>query len=76
MYIVTIYDINKKIFKTYKYIHTIKYFSVLQDWESVTGEEILTHTFPGLCSYQLIGDDRNYSIDRSLVGSIEIERLN
>lgn len=76
MYNVTIYDTHKKIFKTYEHIHTIKYFSLLQDWESITGEEILTHKFPCLCSYQLIGNDRNYSIDRSIVGSVEIERMN
>lgn len=76
MYNVTIYNVNKKIFKTYNHIHTIKYFSVLQEWESVSGEEILTHTFPNFCSYQLIGNGRNYSIDKSLVGSVEIEYMN
>jgi len=75
MYTVEIYDTHKKAFETYHNIHTIKYFTVLQEWESVTGDEILTHTFPALCSYQLIGNNCNYCIDRSIVGSIGIKRV-
>ncbi|MDE7202596.1 MAG: hypothetical protein K2O91_12020 [Lachnospiraceae bacterium] len=75
MYNVTIYDKSKKIFKTYKDIHTVKYLQYPEDWISVTGEEILTHNFPCLCSYQLIGNNKNYSIDKSIVGAIEIESM-
>jgi len=75
MYSVTIYDTQKKKFKTYEHIHTIKYFSLLQKWEVFTDDkEILNHPFPCLCSYQLISDNANYCIDRSIIGSIEIKR--
>ena len=74
MYRITIYNLQKKVFKTYEHIHTVKYFSVLQNWDTFTGEEIMTHQFPCLCSYQLIGDNGNYSIDRSIIGSLDIER--
>lgn len=74
MYTVTIYDKSKKYFKTYEHIHTIKYFDLLKDWVSLSGDEILSHNFPCLSNYQLISDYGNYSISKSIIGSIEVER--
>lgn len=75
MYTVTIYDKSKKHFKTYYNIHTIKYFDQLIecDWITIMGNDILSHHFPLNCTYQLLSDSGNYSIDAAIIGTFEIE---
>ncbi len=73
MYSITIYDKSKNIFKTYEHIHTIRYFDILEDWLTISGNEILSHNFPCSANYQLISDCGNYSISKSIIGSFEVE---
>ncbi len=75
MYIVTIYDKSKKKFRSYQHITSIEYLTVYDDdWIAVSGEEILSHFFPSDAGYHLMSDTGNYSIEHSLVGSVEVEK--
>lgn len=72
MYTVTIYDKSKRIFKSYPHITCIKYFDQIDEWISVSDDEILVHTFPLTCNYHLLSASGNYAIDSSIIGSLEI----
>lgn len=76
MYIVSIYNKSNKQVATYEGIHTIKYSDLLNEVTTVVGEEILTHDFPTSCSYQLLSDNGNYSIDDSIIGTFEVTKQN
>lgn len=73
MYTVTVYDKSKKIFRTYRSIHSIKYFDLVDDWVTVSGEAISSHQFPMNCTYQLLSETANYNIGQDIVGCIEVE---
>lgn len=75
MYKVSIYNKSKKQVAVYDRIHTIKYLDILGEIVTVTGEEMLTHSFPTTCNYQLLSNDGNYSIDESVIGTIEITKV-
>lgn len=75
-YRVSIYDKSKKRVATYEKIHTVKYISpIFGEDVVVTGEEMLTHSFPTGTSYQLLSDDGNYSIDLSVIGTFEVTKV-
>ena len=56
MYTVTVYDKSKKMFRTYRSIHSIKYFDLVDDWVTVSGDAISSHQFPMNCTYQLLSE--------------------
>lgn len=75
MYTVTIYDKSKKVFKSYRFIRSIKYFDLSDgQWITVSENDILSHEFPMDCTYQLLSETANYNIDKGIIGSIEIEK--
>lgn len=75
MYTVTIYDKSKRKFKSYHHIFSIEYLTLYdEEWVTVSGEAILSHPFPTNAGYRLMSDAGNYSIESSLVNSIEIEK--
>lgn len=74
MYKISVYNKSKKLITVYDHIHTIKYTDFLGETIAVSGEEILTHFFPTDCTYQLLSDDGNYSIDKSVIGTFEVSK--
>lgn len=75
MYRVSIYDKSNRQVSSYDYIHTIKYLDLFGETHTITGEEILTYKFPTSCSYQLLSDTGNYSINKSIIGTFEITQI-
>ncbi len=75
MYRIQIYNKSKKLISTYERIHTIKYWNVLGEETVVSGPEILTHRFPATMNYQLLSDDGNYCIDKSVIGTFEVSKV-
>ncbi len=75
MYRVSIYNKSKKMVAVYDRISTIKYSDFLGDVIVVEGEEILKHSFPTSCNYQLLSDNGNYSIDKSIIGTFEVSKV-
>ncbi|RHV91239.1 hypothetical protein DXA96_03480 [Lachnospiraceae bacterium OF09-33XD] len=73
MYTVTVYDKSKKMFRIYRSIHSIKYFDLVDDWVTVSGDAISSHQFPMNCTYQLLSETANYNIGKDIVGCIEVE---
>lgn len=75
-YKVSVYNKSNKQFATYDRIHTINCVNGLGDVEeTVTGQEMLTHTFLTGYGYQLLSDNGNYSIDPSVIGTIQVEKV-
>lgn len=74
MYKISVYSKSKKLIAVYDRIHTIKYTDFLGETITVSGEEALTHFFPTDCTYQLLADDGNYSIDSSVIGTFEVSK--
>lgn len=75
MYKVSIYNKSKKMVATYEQIHTIKYTDILGETIVVTGEDILTHSFPTSRNFQLLSNDGNYCIDSSVIGTFEVKKV-
>ncbi len=75
VYRVSIYDKSKKLVASYEKIHTIKYIDAALDQCVVSGNEIASHFFPTSTAYQLLSDDGNYSIDASIVGTFEVNKV-
>lgn len=74
MYTVAVYDKSKKLFRTYRSIHSIRYFDLIDDWITISGSKILTYQFPMNCTYQLLSESGNYNIGQDIIGCIEIEK--
>lgn len=75
MYRIQIYNKSKKLIATYDRIHTVKYVDVFGEPVTVSGVEMLTHNFPTFVNYQLLSNDGNYSIDRSIIGTFEVRNV-
>lgn len=75
MYRIQIYDKSKKLIATYERIHTVKYVEIYGEPVTVSGIEMLTHKFPTSVNYQLLSDDGNYSIDKSIIGTFEVRNV-
>lgn len=75
MYRVSIYDKSRKKIASYERIHTICYINIIGENISVSGEEMLTHSFPTDRNYHLLSDDGNFSVDKSIIGTFEITKV-
>lgn len=75
MYKIQIYNTSKKIISTYDRIHTVKYKDLLGEPVIVSGSDMLTHEFPTSVNYQLLSDEGNYSIDKSVIGTFEVKKV-
>lgn len=75
-YKVSVYNKSNKQFATYDKIHTINCVNGLGDVEeTITGEDMLTHTFLTGYDYQLLSDTGNYAISSSVIGTMQVEKV-
>lgn len=74
MYKVSIYNKSNKQVAVYERIHTIIYNDFIGE-NVITGDNMLTHHFPTNFNYHLLSDSGNYSIDESVIGTLEISKV-
>ena len=73
---VLIFDTSVKHIKTYHDIKKISYIDALGELICVSDYDFLTYKFPTDCNYQLLSENGNYNIDKSVIGTFEVTAEN
>lgn len=72
-YKVTIVDKHKKIIREYKDVHTIIFWEPLGDEKIITGEDLVKTVYPTDINYKILSSNGSYSINKDMIGILEVE---